>query len=296
METPINVMDDAETPKPVEEAPIRSEQFTASNPTSPQAGYANPGTVIVIPRVFVNYVIIAVVFFALGAILAGAASSSLFNANTVENTALIESAVASALDARGDTAQAAALTPGQRYDVSADDDPFLGAADAPITIVEFADFHCQYCSRFEHETLRPLLNDFDGKIRIVYRDYPILGSGSVLAALAAECMKDQGKFWEFHDKAFDNQQDLTREAFIGYATEFGIDVPTFTTCLDQQTHMDEISKDATEAQTLGVTGTPAFFINGTFVSGAQPYAVFASAINAELGRLAESTPEPGASS
>jgi protein-disulfide isomerase len=289
VETPINLMNEEEKPKRVEPAP--DEQAAV-----PRSNYADPAMVIVIPRVVVNYVIIAVVFFALGTIISGAATSALFNANSQENRALIESAVASALDARGGVAQQPALQPGQRYDVSADDDPVIGDPNAPITVVEFADFHCQYCSRFQHETLYPLLNDFAGKIRLVYRDYPILGQGSVLAALAAECMKDQGKFWEFHDITFDNQQNLTREAFVGYAQQFGIDVKQFTTCLDQQQHIPEITKDANDAQALGVTGTPAFFVNGTFISGAQPYAVFASAINQELGRLSESTPEPASSS
>lgn len=296
VETPINLMNEPEEHKRIiEDIPAPLEDKPVSPPAQPQSGYADPGAVIVIPRVVVNYVIVAVAFFALGAIISGAATSALFNANSAENRTLIDSAVSQALDARGQVAQEPALQPGQTYTVSADDDPSIGDPNAPITIVEFADFHCQYCSRFEHETLNPLLNDYAGKIRLVYRDYPILGSSSVLAALAAECMKDQNKFWDFHSMAFDNQDHLDRDTFIADAKAFGINVDVFTTCLDQQKHMDEISKDANDAQTLGITGTPAFFVNGTFISGAQPYAVFASTINQELGKLDESTPEPASS-
>lgn len=286
----MTLADELEKPKRSEEVPAPA----AETAVQPRSAYADPAAVIVIPRVAVNYVIIAVVFFTLGAVISGAAISALFNANSKENQALITAA----LDARGDTAaaQQPRLQTGQRYDVSADDDAFLGDANAPITIVEFSDYKCPYCGRFERETLHPILNDFAGKVRLVYRDYPILGQGSVLASLAAECAKDQGKFWEFHDLLFANQQDLTRDAFLKYSTQLGLNQETFTTCFDQQQKMTEITKDASDAQNLGVTGTPAFFINGQFISGAQPYAVFASAINAELGRLEESTPEPVASS
>ncbi len=194
--------------------------------------------------------------------------------------------------------QVAGLVQGNKYDVSMDNDPIRGAKDAPITIIEFSDFHCAFCGRFAAETLDPLFKNYDGKIRLVYRDYPFQTSGSLVAALAGQCMNDQGKFWEFHDLTFKNQQALTREQFITYAQQLGIDVDTFTTCLDSQKYLDKVKKDVADAQTLGVNGTPAFFVNGRFISGAQPYTFFASYIDEELGKLAESpiTAPPAASS
>jgi protein-disulfide isomerase len=262
-----------------------------------KAAYADPSAVIVIPRVVLNYVVIGIVMFGVGMLAGGAAVNAVFNANSAENKQLVQSAVDSAIEARGgvQAGEQVGLQPGQRYQVSADDDPVLGDANAPITIVEFSDFHCPYCGRFFAETLQPLMTNYEGRIKLVYRDYPILGQSSVVAALAAGCMNDQGKFWDFHNKTFANQQDLTREAFVSYAQDLGADVGKFTNCLDNQEHIQEITADATYAQNLGVTGTPAFFVNGRFISGAQPYSVFASVIDEELGKLEESTPEPIAS-
>ncbi len=259
---------------------------------SSTAAYADPGAVIVISRVMFNYVVIAIMFFLLGSVISGAAVSSLFNANSVENQALIANAAQAVAGSSGNGEQVAALVQGNSYNVSMDNDPFLGSADAPVTIIEFSDFHCAFCGRFAAETLDPLLKNYEGRVRLVYRDYPFQTSGSVVAALAGQCMNDQGKFWEFHDLTFKNQQALTREQFITYAQQLGVDVATFTTCLDTQKYMDKVQKDVTDAQTLGVNGTPAFFVNGRFISGAQPYSVFASFIDQELGKLSESTIEP----
>ncbi len=275
----------AESPEPVEK--LKNDA----------SAYADPQAVLVIPRVLVNYIIIAVVFFGLGAIITYFATSSLNASNRVENQALIAQAVKEALDARGQVAeQPPGLQPGQQYEVSADDDPAKGPADAPITIVEFSDFRCPYCGRFFSQTLQPLLDNYGDQVRMVFRDYPILGASSVLSALAGECMNEQGKFWEFHNLAFSNQQNLTREAFIGYAQTLAMNVEQFTQCLDSQQYIQEISADASYAQNLGVTGTPAFFVNGRFISGAQPYNVFASIIDEELSKLKDSTPEAAPSS
>ena len=232
--------------------------------------------------------VIAIVFFALGSILSGAAVSALFNANSVENQALVDNAVKAVAGSSNTGQQVAGLIQGNRYDVKTDNDPSIGAADAPVTIVEFSDFNCPHCKDFANETLNPLLKNYDGKVRLVYRDYPFLTPGSLVAALAGQCMNDQGKFWEFHDLAFNNQANLTRDQFIADAQQLKIDVPTFTTCLDSQQHIDKIKTDVADAQNLGVNGTPAFFVNGRFVSGAQPYSFFQSYIDEELGKLSES--------
>jgi protein-disulfide isomerase len=283
---------------PVESPIVAAPVASPSVPTD--TAYANPNAVLVIPRVVFNYVVIAIAFFALGFVISALASSAIFNANSKENKQLINDALDQVVSKIGANNTAAAEPqgpdPNKRYTISDDGNPFIGSSSAPITIVEFSDFHCPYCGRFARETFQPLLKDFDGKIKIVFRDYPILGQSSLEAALAAGCANEQNAFWPFHDLLFNNQQSLTRDAYLSYAKQLNLKVDQFTTCYDKQKYMDEIKKDYTYAQGLGITGTPTFFINGKFVSGAQPYSVFADAIKAELSTSQESTPEPAPSS
>ncbi|MBK8022774.1 MAG: DsbA family protein [Chloroflexi bacterium] len=169
-----------------------------------------------------------------------------------------------------------------RADIDAAGNPTRGAEDAVITLIEFGDFRCGYCKRFHDETITPLMDQFDGKIRLVYRDYPVLGPDSLSAALAAECADDQGKFWEFHDGLYVAQDQLNRDGFLSLATQLELDIPSFTTCYDEQTHRTEIINDYVTGQNLGVTGTPTFFINGKILIGAQPLDTFVLAVESEL--------------
>lgn len=250
--------------------------------------------VAVIPRTVFNYFVIALVFFALGSGLTILGYNGLFDSNTAENEALIsqaiDRAVNEALDARDAAAAAQAQQEsgpiqGEYYTVSPDDDPYIGAEDAPVVIVEFSDFNCTFCNRFYDETLSLVIDTYGDKIRFVYRDYPILAQSSVSAALAAQCAFEQDNFWNYHNILFDNRGNFAREQLIGYAETLGLDAEQFTTCLDNQQYQDEIVADFREAQALGIRGTPSFFINGRFVSGAQPFAVFAAAIDEELAKL-----------
>ena len=115
------------------------------------------------------------------------------------------------------------------------------------------------------------------------------------AALAAMAANEQGKFWEFHDKIFANQQKMNRDEYLRYAKELKLDVPKFSQALDGAKFKSQIDADSAEAKQLGVSGTPAFFVNGRFLSGAKPFEEFATAINAELKRLNLPIP-PGAPS
>ena len=168
------------------------------------------------------------------------------------------------------------------------------AADALVTIIEFGDFRCSYCRRFNDETLPTLLDTYDGQIRYVFRDYPILTTESLQAALAAECAHDQDKFWEFHDWAYANQNALNRDGFLIIAENLEMDIPQFTTCFDGQIYNQEVSTDFTDGQALGITGTPTFFINGKILVGAQPLVTFQQVIDAELALASssEATAEP----
>ena len=177
--------------------------------------------------------------------------------------------------------------PNIRYEVDTNGDPFIGAEDAVITIVEFSDFRCGYCNRFRVETLPQILENYDGLVRYVYRDFPILGESSMIAALAAECADDQGKFWDYHEGLFSNQGQIGPAYFTQLAEELELDMDEFQTCLDDQVHKDEVMEDLEAARDVGARGTPAFLINGKFVSGAQPYANFEVLIDAALAELEE---------
>lgn len=178
-------------------------------------------------------------------------------------------------------------------------DPYLGPEDAPVVIVEFSDFLCPFCGRHNEETFPLLIEDYDGLIRYVYRDFPSVGGqNAVESAMAAHCADDQGAFWEYHDLLFEDQ-DALRVNDIGelqtvlteYAVALELDREEFTTCLESDKYLPDIIQDASEGQKNGVTGTPGFFINGSFLSGAQPYDVFQSIIDAELQAQGIQPPE-----
>jgi protein-disulfide isomerase len=252
---------------------------------------AMPDRVIVIAKTTLNYFVIAIASFALGVVITLIATSRIAGTNDAENQRLIEQAVAVALDARGETVgsgqQAGALDPNARVEVSADDDPAYGPEDASVVMIEFSDFNCPYCGRFARETLPLLRENYEGRIRFVYRDYPILGDSSLEAAIAAECANDQGAFWDYHDLLFQNQGDFNQDMFIRLADEQQLDAEQFTTCQNDSATSDEIVGDYAEAQRLGVSGTPTFFINGRRVVGAQPYEAFQSVIDEELASTGE---------
>jgi protein-disulfide isomerase len=131
-------------------------------------------------------------------------------------------------------------------------------------------------------------------VRIAFKHYPLdIHKDAIPAALASMAAHEQGKFWEYHDKLFVNPQKLQRPSLIQYARELGLDPARFEAALDAPRLKSLVDADVAEAKALGATGTPAFFINGRFLSGAKPFDDFARAINAELGRLNLPVP-PGA--
>jgi protein-disulfide isomerase len=172
--------------------------------------------------------------------------------------------------------------------VSIDDDPILGKKDAKITMVEFSDYQCPFCEKFWSETLPQVKKDYidTGKVKLVYRDFPLgFHPNAQKAAEAAECAGEQGgdvTYFKIHDKIFGNQQAIDVDSLKKYAQELGLDTTKFNTCLDSGAMADEVKKDQTEGQSYGVGGTPAFFVNGKLISGAQPYAAFKQVIDAEL--------------
>ena len=172
-----------------------------------------------------------------------------------------------------------------RVAVSLGEDPVKGPATAPITIVEFSDFQCPYCSRV-NPTLKQVEEKYGDKLRVVFRDFPLvqIHKDAAKAAEAGECAHEQGKFWEMHDRLFANQSKLQVEALKQAATELGLDADKFNQCLDSSKYAAEVQKDVDEGTKYGVTGTPAFFINGRLLGGAQPLDAFTEVIDEELAR------------
>jgi protein-disulfide isomerase len=173
-----------------------------------------------------------------------------------------------------------------RYSVSTDDDPSLGPADAPITLIEFSDYNCPFCRRWYQETLPLILDEFGDEVRFVYRDLPVVGGGEVgyLAAQAANCAGDQNAYWEYHDALFVAQYGLSRDAFLAYADDLGLDRQALEECLDSGYYEEEVRSDLSDAFALGVSSTPSFFINGIPVIGAQSSETFLAIIQSELAQ------------
>ncbi len=170
-----------------------------------------------------------------------------------------------------------------RFEVSTDDDPFLGPEDAPIVIIEFSDFNCGYCRRFHQDTFEALLDKYPDQIRFVYRDFPITSQESFIAAQAAQCAYEQGNFWGFHDLLFSGTLPLGTEAYETYAQELGLDAEELLNCIETERFAEEVAADATFASSVGLTGTPTFFVNGIPMVGAQPLEQFSRIIDEELG-------------
>lgn len=162
--------------------------------------------------------------------------------------------------------------------------PSRGNASAKVTIVEFADFECQYCAK-AHETVQGVLKAYGDKVRLVFRHYPLsFHPKAPKAAEATACADEQGKFWELHDALFESQE-LDVDSLKMQAKRAGVDATAFASCLDSGRTAALIKRDLAAGQQVGVSGTPAFFINGFMLSGAQPEEAFRKVIDAELERL-----------
>jgi len=166
-----------------------------------------------------------------------------------------------------------------------ENDAIKGYPDAPITIVEFSDYECPFCERFYSQTFNQIESEYidNGKVKFVYRDFPLNNHPNAQkAAEAAECAGEQGKYYKMHDQLFESGVTGGVTAFKEYAKTIGLDQEEFNSCLDSGAMASEVKKDMADGQKLGVRGTPAFFINGELISGAQPYSVFKSKIDSLL--------------
>lgn len=172
--------------------------------------------------------------------------------------------------------------------VSADDDPWTGTAQAPVTIVEFSDFECPYCKR-SVPVLKELLAKYPGKLKLVYRDFPGPNHQHALtAAQAAQCAAEQSRFWEYHDALFTRQVPTSGWNFSALAEDLEIHRPSFDACMKEDRYREEVLKDLRDGLKLGVTSTPTFFINGRPLVGARPPADFQAIIDPLLSARSSS--------
>ncbi len=246
--------------------------------------------VVSISRSAIYVIVTAVVFFIVGYGIAWFSFNAAISAREQGLEETVRTAVSAAfadLDLPREAAQVAApqapAAP-QIVNVSVGNSPSRGPEDAPITIVEFSDFRCGFCGRFQAQTLQPLLDQYGDQIRFVYRNFPVVGGER--AAEAAQCVFAQSEeaFWAYHDLLFANQQttgsDDTLIALAGQVE--GLDVDAFQECLSADTYVAAVQADFADGISYGVSGTPTFFINGRLLVGAQPLTAFQAIINEAL--------------
>jgi protein-disulfide isomerase len=171
-----------------------------------------------------------------------------------------------------------------RVEVSVDDDPSLGAQDAPVTIIEFSDYQCPYCRVWHAQVFGELIATYGSKVRFVYRDFPLdqIHPEARPSAIAATCAGEQGKYWEYHNLLFTSDLGLSDDSRTTYAQRLGLDLERFASCVARGATNDEVDADQRDGLAVGVQGTPTFFINGRPLVGAQPLEAFASIIDDEL--------------
>ena len=169
-----------------------------------------------------------------------------------------------------------------RLTVKPADGPAQGPASAPIELIEFSDFQCPYCQR-AHPTVKQVLDTYGSRIRLVYRNYPLPNHPNARpAAEAAQCANEQGKFWQYHDRLFANPGKLGDADLKQGAAELGLDAGRFNACVDSHKYKSVVDADIKDGNAAGVSGTPAFFINGRVLTGAQPFEAFKRIIDEEL--------------
>lgn len=168
-------------------------------------------------------------------------------------------------------------------DISIGDSPVKGDSEALVTIVEFSDFECPYCQR-ARKVMDQLLQRYDGQVQLAHRDFPLQGihPHAFQAAVAARCAQEQGKFWEMHDKLFENQYALAVQDIERYATEIDLELERFRICMESEKYAEKVAQDVQVGQRYGVVATPTFFVNKYRIVGLQPLSVFEEIIDREL--------------
>jgi len=175
--------------------------------------------------------------------------------------------------------------------------PILGNPNAPVTLVEFGDYQCKFCNVFFHSTEDDILKNYveTGRVKMIFKDYNIIGPDSISASHGAHCANDQGLFWEYHDILYSNWTGenngwASSENLVKFAQEIGLDMDEWSECTTNGSHSQTILASNEDARSLEITGTPAFFVIGpdgktTRIFGAQPFEVFENIFEKELKKL-----------
>lgn len=242
------------------------------------------------------YSVLVVLAFAVGVLVGYVA----WGRNVQTTPIVVQQPAQAAVQPAAQTPQA---TPEPRiYDIETEGHPSLGPANAPITIVEFSDYQCPFCYRWHEQVYNALLAAYPGKIRFIYRNFPLsFHQNAFASAEAAMCAGDQGSYWQFHDLLFDKQAVLNDQAgtvldqatYNQFADDLNLDVTTFEKCMTSHKYQQTIVDDMNYASSLpmdsngeaAVGGTPTFFINGHRLGGAYPIEYFKQIIDAELAKV-----------
>ena len=159
-----------------------------------------------------------------------------------------------------------------------------GDVNAPITLLEYSDYQCPFCSR-HHETVKKILEAYPGKVKWEYKHFPLdMHPYARITAEGAECAGDQGKFWEYTDLLYENQRSINSEIVPQLAAQLNLDMDEFTSCISSGKYKEKIASDLAEGQSKGVRGTPGNFINGIELKGAVPFEQIKAAIDKELNK------------
>jgi protein-disulfide isomerase len=205
-----------------------------------------------------------------------------------ELAARVEQLEKSGAGQAGRRGKAARPLPGKVYAFPVGDSAAKGSKDAWVTLITVSDFQCPFCKRV-NPTLKQVMDKYKDDVRVVFKHNPLSFHNRALpAALAAECAHEQDKFWEMHDKLFGDQRALDDATMQTHAQEVGLDVKAWTDCYKALKPKARIEADQRAASSFGARGTPAFFINGRYISGAQPLESFAAIIDEELKKARDS--------
>jgi protein-disulfide isomerase len=272
---------------PLQPAPVQPAPAARAG----QSGQSGQDDMIVISQHTLYYALIAVVFFVAGFIVAYAMQGAVINSAVsqvkAEFSVVAGQAVSTAVAAvpRNAVAVRPTATPIPVQQIDAGDSPFWGPAEAKVTVIEYSDFECPFCAMFHQQTYALLRETYGDRIKFVFKHLPLtsIHPNALPAALASECAREQGKFWEYHDVLFVSTDNLGQAALAEHAKTAGIaNLEQFNQCFQTAKYRDRVVADVESANQHFVNATPTFFVNGVHVAGAVPFDTLAFYINQAL--------------